>query len=1739
MLQKLRGRGVAHALELVDNPEQCYLVLEDSGGELLSHWLEEQPFRVEQVLHVLLQAAQALEHIHSQSVVHSNIHPGNLMWSSSKGMLQLMNLQYARFFLQGEQAFSSDDSLVVDPTYMSPEQIGRTNQGVDYRSDLYSLGATAWHMLVGEAPFSGAAFPQLRHAHLAHHPMPPSELRGEVPSVLSDIVLRLMAKQPRQRYQSARGLWVDLQKCLSLFHRSPTATFSLGSEDRSLLFRIPKQLYGREQENKLLVQQLSRVQDGKPAKVFVSGPPGIGKSALVRTLESRAREAQGYFVMGRFEQYQSERPYHAFVTALQSLVQQILLTSEQARLSIQNKLNANVLDYSGLLVRILPSLSHLFQSIQEAPPLIADKAVHRMRMALSALLKTLSSPEHPLVLCMDDLQWADDSSLALLSFLLSDTNLKGLLLVGCYREHEVDEQHPLWTIVERAKGSCKIQLKVLERLEIAKLVADSCQCSSTEAMPLAEVLLQKTAGNPFFLHVLLERYAQDGLFTPTPQGWSWHLENIRSSSVADNVVEYLLDTLQQLPTETQKLLLVASCLGHQFQSDILAEALENKHESLEQQLLPVLKAGYLIQEREPKEPKDGYVLRFAHDRIQEAAASLGTQKEKGETHWKIGQFLLKSQPQSLFSTVGHLQQGWTHTEDSIDKELLVGLAWEAGNQARESAAFGSAFTFFEWGLEVLGDEQWEPYHDLTLKLTCASAEAGHLSQQFAVVEQHIQTVMDKALNLTEQLPMWRLLLRQRMSEMQLEEAFQVIREFLLRAGAPIVRSPNLLKDVWQLMRVFVRIGWRSPEDLLELPISQDPIASGVIEMQTMAAPAYQILRPHWAVATITRDVLAVLRHGITGPGAQCWTGYGLILSVGFGLARLGARYSELSLLWVDKLNRKDLWPRFSYIHHFVVLPMSQPLREIFPNYRSILQQSLVVGDVIVTSLVVAAESVTMYVLGSRLEALAVHAKQSGQVLERFQFQAGRHFLQMISSTVTLLQQQRQPAFPILLPEGKDKGEQDTVHMMHGLLLVHLNLLFGEHRAAFQAAMSYPLIWDGPVSLTLRGSCWTYALIALHHGLSKGWDSPRKVRKVIRHGLRQLRRWCKHVPQARRFRLTWVEAYRQQARKHKMKALSLYDKALQEAWEANFPHDAALIAEHAVQLCFEMERPHLAKGFLQDAVQGYQQWGAWSKVAQLRELYAMDTSLPEATGSFRQTPTAPIMLGSKTQEKSLDLETILKTAQALTEEVDTDTLLQRIIQLLLENAGAERGMLLLHESKSWTIAAEATSTNNTVRLNHASLSLDDDEALSSAMLRYVIHTREPVVLEDASQDGPFLHDPYMSKAQPRSVLCSPLVLHRELLGILYLENKQIAGLFSKEKLRVLELLATQAVVSLETVRYRQSQQQALPSQSSDRSSPEPTQHSYPQIQQHLSLYSLAGESVGDWRLLRNIGEGGMAVVYEAKHQVTEQQVAVKLLHPMNHPHDSRLSRFQKEAETLSQLDHPNIVKMYDFGQDSTYGFFMAMEYLEGLNLHSILAQHSPLPMGWLLEVLEQLCAALHLIHQHDIIHRDLKPSNLFVLPSESAPIVKLLDFGIAKGANGDTESRLTSTGAIMGTPAYLAPEQLKESQTLTPATDLYALGVVLFEALTSKHPLGEGSSIEMFVKILQRQPERLGTYRPEFSDSPLEDLLAQLLAKDPQKRPQSVVDVWDEFEMACQFLEDPLDDPDNYPLLLQSNTSPIE
>ncbi len=1486
--------GVINACHLEKHQNRLVMCLEDFGGDSLKIWLAERPFSLKELLTLAIRATEIIGQIHQYHIIHKDINPSNIVFNSTTGELKIIDFGISTQIKAQYLTLKNPNVLEGTLAYMSPEQTGRMNRALDYRTDFYSLGVTFYELFTGRLPFETTDSLELVHCHIAKTPTPVCEINSDVPPIISDIVMKLMAKNVEYRYQSAIGLKWDLDKSLETFNgfgNLHDLSFRLAQNDFSGQFKIPQKLYGRENEIKTLLQAFERVANpphspvdkGGTELMLVAGYSGVGKSALVHEVLKALTEKHGFFVAGKFDQYQHHVPYSALTHAFNEFCNYLLTESPEQLKQWQKKLLTAVGQNGQILINMIPHLALVIGKQPAIAQVSPSEAQNRFYLVFQNFMRTICQKDHPLVLFIDDLQWADFASLNLLKTLITDTDNQYLLIIGAYRDNEVDATHPLMMMVEELKKADvtlnHIQLQNLSYQDVKTLMTEALKSPQTSPFHkrdsggiLTDLVYEKTQGNAFFTHEFLNSlYEEELLFFDAKElKWQWDIEKIATKDLTDNVVELMAGKIEKLPAETQQALKLAACIGSQFDLQTLSiihqqsqsTTLTHLLEALKECLILPLDSHYELVEMNSTEEEAKVRFKFQHDRIQQAAYSLITDTKHSAIHLQIGRLLLAHTAESewennLFDIVNQFNKGRELIEETDEKLKLSRLNLLAGKKAKASTAYASAIRYFTIGMEIQNpNDCWTADYELAFALHKERAEAEYLTGHFEQSEKRVNQILAQANSALHQAEVYNLLILQYTMQSKLPQAIIAGKKALSLLGINLPED-DLLQTALkaELAAAKDNLGPKTIASLIDEPEITLPEQKAALKLLMNMHPCTYFFNQPLYQFICVKMVNIALKNGQAVELAKGYATYGNILAR-LGDYQTGYEFGLLGLKLSEKFNDlsqkcKVCFTINNFLHHWV-----KPIRQGVVINQEGYQSGLEAGD--------------LAYAGYNFVPLSTHLFYCGENMDKIRSELSK-FLAFGQKTKNNMVIEMALACQLVALNlsglTRDKWSFHTDEMTEAQYLETSQ----SHKNAFALCCFYILksqilylygkptealngILEAKKRLAFVQGCFPITEYYFYDSLIRAAlyleadDAERKQYwQQLESNLGQMKIWADNCPENFLHKYLLIAAERATLSGKDLEAMDLYDQAIESARKNEFIQNEALGNELAARFWSKKGKAEFAQLYLKKAHYGYQLWGAVTKVKELEEKYPQLGCRKNVSNNQTTTTSEARITSVPTQRRPsnwLDLNSVVKASQTLSGEIELSRLLEKMMLIVIENAGAEKGFLLLPQNEQWFIEAEGHVDNPEVTVlqsipvnppetgergqdkrarredkgTKAQAEINFSESLPPSptpfplahqkgeisvpanIIHYVARTQENIVLHDATQQGQFSRDPYIAKQRPKSVLCTPLVNQGKLTGILYLENNLTSGAFTPKRLEVLSLLSSQIAISIENAKF---------------------------------------------------------------------------------------------------------------------------------------------------------------------------------------------------------------------------------------------------------------------------------------------------------------------------------------------------
>ena len=1417
----LKIDGVLKSRELTQCENGWALILENTDALPLRKLMDTARLDLLDSLKVAVSLIGTLKEVHRQGLLHKMINPFNIFVDPASGTVKLSGFGLATRLPKENLTTLSPRLTGETLPYISPEQSGRMNRVLDYRSDFYSLGVTFYELFTGRVPFESREAMEIIHAHIARQPVPPDKITPHLPKPLSGMVMKLLAKRAEARYQRHSGLAADLLTCVEqLENKGSLSDFPLGRQDVPKELQVAPGLYGREDEIAALEVALERVSQGATEMVLVSGSAGVGKTALVGEIHRSIAQKNGFFISGKFDQLRHNIPYSALIQALRGLIREVSDEEKSGMERWKSRIRAALGPNGQLMTRVIPELKQMIGPQPPLPEMGALEARNRFTAVLLDFISVFCEKTHPLVIFLDDLQWVDADTLKLVERIAQHPERKPLLFLGAYRDNEVEADHRLTISSEVIKKTGMpvqtIPLKPLNPENILQLLVHTCHCRPEDAKLLAELLVRKTGGNPFFVSQFLTVLSEKELirYSPEEKRWIWELAAIEFLAVTENVVDLLIDRLHRFSSETRKLLSLAACIGNTFDLESLELISGEGSGELYENLLPALETGLILgfsQAPQLDNPPDGASTesssyKFLHDRVQQAAYALIAQKERKPVHLQIGQTLLKQYaPEKgedlLFDIVHHLNLARRVKDKWKERLHLAELNLKAGRQARAASAFEQALQYFTIGLELSGAAAWKRHYPLTLSLHEEATEMSWLCGRFELMEKLAGAVKDNAREDPDLANVYQCLIQAYTTRGELKKAQEKGAEILEKLGYQLSR---LSPGQWQQTLVHIKssLAGKSVADVMRFAPLTQPHAEVLVHIQSNIHMAYvetgvTLDDGLWQPIALKRISLLLNHfHPKHSPEFYCLLGFiycefAQDFEFGYELGRLGMQLMEA--LALKKINCR-VSRVFNHSIRFYRETLSASLEPLLEAHK----MGIETGDFYNAGISAVARCQIAFMCGKELNWLKGELSTLKAALKKIDYILGSPQLEMLMKTVMVLMEE---------PASLSSGIMDQYHRVTSTEYSYyehcsfnyqklvLQTLFEEYEAARETVLEMINLMKTYKDSLVDPLANCYLSLALLAVCGQGSEGEKEeILTQVHDHQETLEKLARCAPSNYLHKHHLVEAERLRVLDGEPDTIMYhYDQAIVLSGESEFIHEEALANELAARYLLNQGQSDDARAYLRSAMEKYEAWGAKRKVAHLKSRY------PGLIADDRAEVAA-------SPSSNLDLATMLKASEAISGTLELKPLLEILLGILMENAGAQTAALIL-ETEGQSLIAARGSAEQVEYFLPLSLPVEKAQSLSLSVISWVKQTREHLVLDNASREERFAGDDYIRRERPKSILCAPIIHQSALSGIIYLENNLVEGAFTPRRLEVIKHLSSQIAISLENARLHENLKRA--------------------------------------------------------------------------------------------------------------------------------------------------------------------------------------------------------------------------------------------------------------------------------------------------------------------------------------------
>jgi len=1416
ILKKLEHEGIikVSGIETFDN--SIALVFDDFDSVSLDKYLKLKPLiNLKTFLTIAIKICQALEYLHKNNIVHKNLNPSNILINQNTNNIKLIDFSNSSVITKENKSDSSKNIDYESLTYVSPEQTGRINRPIDYRTDFYSLGVTFYEMLTDKPPFYSKDPMELIHFHIAKKPKHVYEVNKDVPRVISDMVMKLLEKNPEDRYKSVYGLKFDLEVCLEKLENSQAIdNFLIGNNDVFDKLTISQRMYGREDEIASMQKTFENIKFGYDNEiVLISGRSGMGKTTLVNNFQKKLIQYNSYFIFGKFEQIKKSIPYSSIIQALKGLIKLILTEQEDIIKNWKNLLLKELNSNAQIIIDVIPELEFIIGKQAKVQELPAVESQNRFKRMFQKFIKVFAQRNHPLILFLDDLQWADSETLNLLESIILETNTKYFLFIGSYRDNEIYPLKDLLKFFSNLKDDSipikEISLVPLTVNNIAELLGDTFGYVPKDILDFAKITYSKTNGNPFFINQFLNSLYENQLIEFNAGfGWAWEISKIEKMQITENVVDLMEKKITKLPKNTQEVLKLASCIGNKFDFETLLMIYGKSSEETFQDLSEAINEGIILIMEDCQ--------KFLHDKVQEAAYSLMSEQEKKEIHYKIGYLLLNNTKKEnlddkIFDIVNHLNISIELLNSEEEKEKLANLNLQAGKKAKLSTAYNSALKYLKIASTLINNNTWQKNHDLKFSVSIERAECEYIAFNFFDAEELFEDILQNTNNLEEISQVYYLKILLYTSTGEPERAIQAGLKCLKSLGVKVKSKFTFLDLMLVHLKVKLKCGNKKIQDLLDLPDIKNKDKENIMKiMSALSAATYNIADLFLLFVLGLNIVELSLKYGNSSYSSYGYLIYGIVLETFFSDYKNGYEFGKLALNLNEKFEDVTLKTKLNYLFATFINCWTEHIDYAFKYLDTAHKTGIESGNFYYASL--SSVSIITRTIQKGYPLGDTHKK----IQEYIDFSTKFKYFDIVNALLVTQQF-------VLNLEGKTlskyslntKNYNESDHLqeikkskfyrtlnIYYISKLQILYLFRNYPEALNIAVESDKVikgTTGDVRITEHYFYYSLVLIELYNTISNTREK-NKYLKIIKRNQKMMKKWADSCPENFLHKYLLVEAeIAARINSKTLEAIELYNKSILIAQRNGFTQIYALANELAAKFYLTKKYKSLSKEYILEAYNGYLKWGAKRKLKDIEEEYP---------NIFRQTYQDDIIRHRGTsslidEEIKLDFITIMKAAQTISGEIHLEKLLDKLMKIVIESAGAQRGLLILKDKNDeLCIEAEGSIDNKATKIFEP-IKIKDSNLASYPIIKYVELTKNDLVLNDVQNEGMFISDQYIIRYQPKSVLCIPIIKQTEMLGILYLENNLVTGVFTSDRIKILKLLSSQVAISLENARlYKQ-------------------------------------------------------------------------------------------------------------------------------------------------------------------------------------------------------------------------------------------------------------------------------------------------------------------------------------------------
>ncbi len=1398
------------------------LILEDILATSLNRLYENRELTLEEFFDISIKIVKSLGNIHGKNIVHKNLNPSNIVYNPFSKEIKIIDFGIASAPLIDSTLIKGTLDIESNIAYISPEQTGKMDCLIDFRSDFYSLGITFYELLGGTLPYTDSDPMGMVHSHFAKSPLNLHKINSKIPLPVSNIVMKLIEKNPDERYQNSLSIIDDLTQCHYLLKSNEKIlNFPIHAPSVSKELKISEELFGRNNEIDILSSLFNDVLGGHRKIAIISGNAGVGKTALVMEFFKKIVLEKAYFIFSKFDQIRQDIPYGAIVDVFSQLIQQVLMEKEPIFKQYQDNLRCSLGHNGQLMIDLFPELEHIIGPQNPVVELPIVEAQNRFRYVFHNFIRGFLNIKHPIVFFLDDLQWADASSLDFLKMILFAEDIEYGFFIGAFRKNEINSHHPWQTVLNDFKENGfeihNINLEPLNFIDVNQFVSESLLCSLTRGRRLSELIEEKTLGNPFFIKEFLKLIYEKKIleFDKLNDSWKWKLSQIKEMDGTDPIVTLVEDKLKNISVDIMNLLKIASCLGNSFYIDTLSlicgmplsQVLFLLDEAIKQGIVMHIKnMNNSSQKKNFKQLKIPKECKFSHDRFLNAVYSRIGQKDKFDLHWKIGNLLLKAKPdredrEDLLEIVNHLNMGKNSIIKESQKHKLAQVNLLAAKKTKRASAYQAAFSYLETGISVfcpdLKEEKesispWDKDYNLCLSLHEKAVETAFLISRYDKMENLAGIIDKKARKLIDKVNTNEVIIRSLYARNRMYEAIDLGLSFSRKLGERLPKNPTKINIIFELFKTKFLLKGKNIEQLANLPIMTNPEKLAVLKiLSSLVLPAFYA-SPNLVPLIVFKGICLSIEYGNTEESLFGYAGYGLILCGITGEMHIGYQFGELAQTLLDRLHAGRIRARTMATIHAFIRHWKIHIRETLPPLLEAHQSGLEFGDHQYAAICAKSYCSRELFAGIPLEKVAQDTKFFKEVTIKLNQDVVLNSMLILNQVVDNLTGKSK--HPWLL-QGKSFSYEKMVPLLEqsndqmgmftaALMNLILCFLFGKYDLAIELLpkiRKYLSVARGMPDRAVFNLFESLSILSFLQ--SPEARSKNRYLRRVKKNQAQMKKWSLFAPMNFENLYCLVEAERSNFNKDSSNAKKYYDLAIKYSNQNEYINYEALSNELAGRYHLKQQDLETAKDYILAAHYSYVRWGALGKSADMEKKYSL---------FFHQYSS----LNMKVGHQNIDISAILKSSRVISKTMEFDRLVKELLQVVIEYSGAQKACLLLYSDKALRVEGIAKTDPDKIELFNSTVVDGTNREFPLSVLYYSIRSRQSVILNEASKENKFSSDPYLIGNKPLSILCKPLVNKNTVTGILYLENNLLKGAFSEKHLNILDIFTSQILISIE-------------------------------------------------------------------------------------------------------------------------------------------------------------------------------------------------------------------------------------------------------------------------------------------------------------------------------------------------------